>query len=105
MAENEHLYYKQQKQKSFILALILILCILFSICFIILEAEHDCTGEDCPVCISLAQCEELIQKFGLWSVFIAVCKKLFSPHIVPFIGNMIRLSAKTPVTLKIQLNN
>ncbi len=105
MVGNEHPYYKEQKKKSFALVLMLMICILSSVCFIAAEAEHDCIGEDCPVCASLLQCEELVQKLGTWIVFLTVCGTLFFHQIIPVNKAVIQLPAATPVKLKIQLNN
>ena len=35
-----------------------------SMIFIVLESEHDCTGEDCSVCYHIGVCENTL-KFGL----------------------------------------
>ena len=105
MGKKELQYYKQQKRKSFAMALMLIFCIMFSVCFIAAEAGHECSGEDCPVCASLLQCEELVQKTGTWFVSFAAFTLLFLHQIIPLIETTIQLPVKTPVTLKIQLNN
>ena len=34
---------------------------LLSACFIAAEADHDCSGEDCPVCVFLTLCEQNIR--------------------------------------------
>ena len=37
---------------------------LFSAFFIAAEADHDCTGEDCPICAIIYQCEHTLRNVG-----------------------------------------
>ena len=50
--------------------------ILLSVCFIAMEAVHDCSGEDCPVCLLIALCEQNIQKVK--AVLILIVISVFS---------------------------
>ena len=40
-----------------LLAALIVLLLVFSSLFIVLEAGHDCTGEDFPVCAQMMICE------------------------------------------------
>lgn len=47
------------KKKRFIaglLAVVICFAMLFSVCFIIAEAHHDCTGENCIICSQIYVC-------------------------------------------------
>ncbi|MCR5368359.1 hypothetical protein SAMN05660484_01662 [Eubacterium ruminantium] len=45
---------------SFFMAAALIISILFSVLFIIREMDHDCSGDDCPICFELKQAEKIL---------------------------------------------
>ncbi len=47
------------------LAFFLTFALLFSALFLLLEADHDCAGADCPVCSVLALCRETLAGFAL----------------------------------------
>ena len=51
------------KPKHFAAAFALLLAsvMLFSVLYIVFEADHDCCGEGCAVCILLQACENLLQ--------------------------------------------
>ena len=54
-------------KKRFVLWIILIVfsfVILGSSSFIITHADHDCTGEECSVCIELAECHNTLNTLG-----------------------------------------
>lgn len=54
--------------KSRVLAAALTAALLFlllsSALYIAMEAEHDCTGDDCPICCRLAVCENAMKLLG-----------------------------------------
>ena len=87
-----------------ILTLVFVLAMLSSMAFIVLEAEHDCTGEDCPVCYQLSVCEHTL-KLGLAAAVLT--GTLLIGLILPFAARFasgVRLCL-TPVTLKVKLSN
>ncbi len=45
---------------SWIVLVIFSLVIFCSSAFIIVHADHDCTGEDCSVCMELAECHKTL---------------------------------------------
>ena len=49
---------------SLILSIILFVSLSLSACYIIIEAHHDCTGEDCEICVLLEACAETINNLG-----------------------------------------
>ena len=88
-----------------VLAAITILVVLSSSIFIIEHADHNCTGEDCPICEQLCACAQNLKnlttvavtvmviiafRFALQAV-IGQAKYAYAPH--------------TPVNLKVKLSN
>ena len=51
----------KQKHSAAVLALLLAFVMLFSVLFLVLEAEHDCCGEGCLVCALLRACESFLR--------------------------------------------
>lgn len=86
--------------------LLLIAFVLFaSLYFILHEAHHDCSGEECPVCRTIALCRETLRSFAfvtlsLFALVSSLCAFLESGDkrgaILPDI---------TPVSLKVRLLN
>ena len=54
---------KASAYASLALAALLIIFFLFSMTFIVMEAHHDCEGEDCPICSVLKMAEDNIRSF------------------------------------------
>lgn len=72
------------QRKPSLLRILLIIVTLFlmisSILFIAIEADHDCKGEDCPICYQIAVCEKTY-KF--------ICSATFFLTIVEIIYNLV----------------
>ena len=90
---------------ALVLAIILLLCITAAGAFIAYEADHECCGEDCPICTAVAAWTGTLQLLGVAAaVFPALCSVL---------RRAVRRSAllpdlyllKTPVSLKVLLLN
>ncbi len=88
-----------------IMAIMMLFVVLLSSFYIASHVDHDCTGEDCPVCAFLQQCENSIRGMGNGiNAVIAV--------ILPAIIYLIFISSgissfewDTPVSRKVRLNN
>ena len=48
-----------------LLAAVLAVVMLFSAVYIAVEADHDCSGEDCAICRQISICENLLKTLGL----------------------------------------
>lgn len=85
--------------------LVVVLTVLLSAAFIAKEAGHDCAGHDCPVCASIAQCENTIRRIGsgllpVIAVAVALVCALQIHLLIPSAA-----PALTPVSRKVRLNN
>lgn len=96
---------KHKKAAAGILAMFLLSLLLFSAFYVTAEAEHDCTGEDCPVCACIQQCESTLQKMGDGSAHLAAA-------ILPAVFLLIlscffvfTFPQETLVSIKVRLNN
>ena len=94
-----------KKHIALLTAGVLLFLVLFAVFFEAFETEHDCSGEDCPVCAFLIQCENMIRTAGS-CVPAAVCLYL----AVMLAGTAVLLHfyevpAVTLVTSKVRLND
>ena len=88
-----------------IIAFLLLAITLFSAFYISAEAEHDCAGENCPICACILQCEKTLHHIGssgvlqiaavLPAILILVSAPLFS----------FCFSRDTLVSRKVRLDN
>ena len=97
--------FKMYKTLAGIMAAMILLVMLFSAIFIVTHTDHDCTGEDCPICACLQQCENILHGAGDGSHLIA-------SGIIPLvlITGFILVSSSivisdTPVSIKVRMNN
>ncbi|HRR76460.1 MAG TPA: hypothetical protein P5191_06565 [Ruminococcus sp.] len=49
---------------SCIILIVFCFVVFSSSCFIITHADHDCTGENCSICIELVECQKALHTFG-----------------------------------------
>ena len=90
---------------SGIMAVMMLVVVLFSAMFIVSHADHDCTGEDCPICACIQQCENILHGTAGGSLLAAAAlipivlisgSVLFSYCFIIF---------QTPVLAKVRMNN
>lgn len=93
------------------IALLVCVCLaaafLFSAWFATAHIHHDCTGNDCPVCMLIHRLSDLLRKLAravmlLAASFLAVLTAL---HGAAPYRTFEDARGNTPVSLKVQLNN
>ena len=96
---------KRNRVLSVLLAASVLFVILSSVFFIAIEADHDCVGEDCPICYQISVCKHTLK--SVWQTILVV-------NLAGFIGIfLISLPAFTKklayntslVSLKVKLSN
>ncbi len=89
------------------LSLVVLFVISFSICYVALEADHDCCGEDCHICACLDECGNTLQL--LRCGYTSALPELSAISYLLIAGAALLLihvfQKETPVTDKIRLNN
>ena len=88
-----------------LLAAVLAVVMLSSAIYIAVEADHDCSGEDCAVCHQIGICENLLKSLGLAGAAAAI-----SAAFTYTVGRAVLPCAEmngtlTLVALKVKLSN
>lgn len=55
---------KKRQMIAIMLCLAIVVVALFSMIYIAHEANHECTGTDCPICTCIQQCENNLKQLG-----------------------------------------
>ena len=84
-------------------AVIMSAVLIFGVLFIAAEAEHDCSGEDCPVCAVINLFVNALKSLSRVSVFSALTA-FFTFYIILKLHCCLSVF-KTPVTLRNRLIN
>jgi len=64
---------KKKKVIAVFLTVALLFVMLYSALFIAAEADHDCVGENCPICYQINVCQNALKNLSL-----AVCAAAFA---------------------------
>ena len=88
-----------------IMGLLLLVALLFSAFYIAAEADHHCTGEDCPICACIRQSENTLRSLGKAlavrdSAVLPACTILILTAVFVAV-----IQKKTLVSKKVRLNN
>ncbi|WP_155988360.1 hypothetical protein [Oribacterium sp. P6A1] len=88
-----------------IMGIMMLAVVLVSASYVAVEAVHDCTGEDCPICACINQCENTLRQVGggVELRFVSVFPVFFI--LIMAVPAAVSLTAETPVSRKIRLNN
>ena len=96
---------EKTKKISGIMAVMMLFIMLFSAMFIVLHSDHDCTGEDCPVCACLALCQKTIKTMGNTNGTVACIATSVIPLLIVLSPVRLFLASDTLVSRKIRLND
>ncbi len=96
---------KRVKFTACIMAVLMLFYMLIMFYFVASHADHDCKGEDCPICACIHQCENNIRGMGnaaitATAVLIPFCAALLSMSL-----GVLTFISDTPVSRKVRLDN
>lgn len=98
-----------QNKRTRHLALLICLCFifvfLFSLTYITVEANHDCTGENCPICACIHSAERTLQQMGSGVMLSFLVISSLITILSSFISRLPIFPCTTPVSQKIRMNN
>ena len=95
----------KRRVMSAVLAALVLVVLLSSSLFIIDHADHDCIGEDCPICGQIYLCTQTLKTLSL-AVIAAAVFYAFSALLSITIRQAETIYVQpTPVSLKVKLTN
>lgn len=88
-----------------LLAALVLVAMMTSLCFLAGEADHDCIGESCPVCAVIALCRSTLR--ALCGLLLAAAIAVLCVRAAAVLPSALRVAANrcTPVALKVKLLN
>lgn len=96
---------KEQKNLAFSIYVTVVVVALFSVLFIVKEANHDCTGKDCPVCACIRQAKQALKQLGTGDTDkILTLPCLASVITVSFFAALL-IPCPSLISQKVRLNN
>ena len=85
-------------------AVLLATVLLCSVLFIAAEADHDCIGDNCPVCAQMELCSSILKTISKTAEFLfAAFTAAFFVVLISFFSNSVFFD--NPVSLKTKLIN
>ena len=96
-----------KRKRAFSVAVgILFLFVIFASLFYIAEEEnHNCTGEDCPICANIHMAEQNIKSLGTGTIVHSTMNLVLLLFLVVVAGQALFVSITSLVSQKIRLNN
>ncbi|MBE6908900.1 MAG: hypothetical protein E7474_04755 [Ruminococcaceae bacterium] len=96
---------KRRRIFAAVLAALVALVVLSSSVFLIEHADHDCAGEDCPVCRQLDACVQNLKNLAAAALVVLVAAVFTAAARICADGRLSAYAPRTPVALKVKLSN
>lgn len=94
-----------KKTFAIVLAVLLVFVMLLSHLFVIMEADHDCAGEECHICAVIAICQNTLKALGdalVAAAIVFACFCFTAPILTFYRATKYN---ETPISLKVKLLN
>ena len=88
-----------------LLAVVLAVVMLSSAIYIAVEANHDCSGDDCAICRQISICENLLRSLGLAGAAAAITAAFTYTMCKAILPCTEMIGTLTLVSLKVKLSN
>ena len=88
-----------------LLAAVLAVVMLSSAVYIAVEADHDCSGDDCAICRQISICENLLKSLGLAGAAAAITAAFTYTMCKAILPCAEMTDTLTLVALKVKLSN
>ena len=96
---------KAKRIAAGVMSLALLLVILLSSLFLIAEADHDCAGEECPICAVMQTCVNVLRRFGEAAIILLAAAASVIVFVFAAVSDAAVFAQETPVSRRIRLNN
>lgn len=88
-----------------LLAAVLAVVMMSSAIYLAVEANHDCSGDDCAICRQISICENLLKSLGLAGAAAAITAVLTYTMCRAILPCAEMIDTLTLVSLKVKLSN
>lgn len=88
-----------------LLAAVLAVVMLSSAIYLAVEANHDCSGDDCAICRQISICENLLKSLGIAGAAAAITAVLTYTVCRAILPCTETIGTLTLVSLKVKLSN
>jgi len=89
---------RRQKHATALLCVLLLAVLTVSSAFILLEHDHDCAGDDCPICLAIHQAKKNMTCLGLGEGSLPSSASMQTPPSLPCFFRAV-VPAAVPATL------
>lgn len=96
---------KKSRLITGLLAAVLAAVMLSSAVYIAVEANHNCSGEDCAICHQIGVCENLLKSLGLAGAAAAITVAFTYTMCKAILPCTEMIDTLTLVSLKVKLSN
>lgn len=96
---------KKRRALALLACTAFLIAALFSVLFLVREADHDCIGEGCPICACIRQGEQTLKQLGLGSACVASWPPVAGLLVFTVFFALQSAVRETPVSKKVRLNN
>lgn len=100
---------KKQRSILKVLCMAMIVVIIFvslaSLFYIFSETEHECSGENCPVCACIHQAQQALRNIGSGAAAGQLITAVFISLFAAFAVHFFVISCDSPVKRRVRLNN
>lgn len=86
-------------------AVLLVFALLFSVFFIVSEADHNCISEDCPICHQIQTCQKLLEQLSATHSTSGKRAALCFFLLLAVLRTQNIFTASSPILLKVKLLN
>lgn len=93
------------RASAFISAVALIFILLFSSVYIGMEYDHDCTEDNCLICLTIQLCEQNLKQLSSFPALTSYAVAISLWLLFTATGYIQQKIQKTLVNLKVRLNN
>ena len=98
-------YSRAQQRRAAGLCAAMVLVLLASLLFITHEANHDCSGRDCPICACIRQAENHVKQLGTGTAALPAALPVVLLLAALLCMRPCALPCENPVSQKVRLNN
>ncbi len=92
------------KKKAICLVLLTMVFTLFTYIYVATELEHDCVGEDCPICEMVLQCQQTLQQLGVGVIPLVTGMAFFFQEMRSTISELREKRSSTLVSAKVRMD-